>query len=83
MALFLTSMIFWSKSPPGLTPLDRSPSVSLMATAALSHPDLATYYASASHSERNVAGVKTFESTNADHSLSTPPSTFYTNGLIP
>jgi len=83
MAMFVLSMTFFTRGSTGFTPFIVSPPVSLVATVALSQPHLATYYASASHSEHNAWPITTFEWTNGSRSLSTAPPVFSTNGLLP
>ena len=75
MALFVSALLLMNHLPQGLTQDGTSTPSSLMAAASLSHPDLAAYYAAPTHSGQNT-WRRTFEWTNASHSLTTAAPMF-------
>ncbi len=83
MAIFVTLMICGSRGPDQLNEFIHSPASGLGAAAALSQPELATYYAGAIHSDHNVWPVTTFEWTNGSRSLTTAVPVWNTNSLMP
>jgi hypothetical protein len=81
MAVFMLGIFLYSNEAGLLHQFHPSPVSSLTATAALSQPEYATYYASVRHSENNALR-NTFEWTNGNSSLSTAPPVAPTNSVI-
>jgi len=81
MAVFMLGIFLYSNEAGLLHQFHPSPVSSLTATAALSQPEYATYYASVRHSENNALR-NTFEWTNGNRSLSTAPPVAPTNSVI-
>jgi hypothetical protein len=81
MAVFVLGMFAFGNHPGGLHQFNGESARSLLATAALTQPDLATYYVSVRHSENNALR-STFEWTNDSRSLTTAPPVAQTNSLM-
>jgi hypothetical protein len=82
LALLLGLCMLNTRTTPSFTPFI-SPSTGLVATVALSHPQLASYCANSAYTEHNVWPVTNFEWTNGNRSLRTAGPIFDTNHLIP
>jgi hypothetical protein len=82
LATFVAGMVMFGRHPGGLGEFQPSLSPAVMASAALSHPQMAAYYASDGPVERNAL-TRTFAWTNRERSVSTPPFALSTNGLMP
>ena len=83
MALFVLAFILLGRDPQSLDPLTTDPTISLVATVALSHPSIVTYYAASQHSDRNELPTDTLGWTKRSRSLTTAPPFFNTNSLMP
>ena len=83
MALFVLAFILMGRGPQSLEPLAAGPAISLVATVALSHPNLVTYYAASHHSDRNELPTDSLGWTKRRRSLTTAPPFFNTNSLMP
>jgi hypothetical protein len=81
MAVFLLGLFLYGNQAGLLHQFHPASSPSLLATAALSRPELSTYYADARHSENNALR-NTFEWTNGNRSLSTAGPMAQTNSVI-
>ena len=82
MAVFLLGLFVLGNHSGALPQLERAPSRGLLATAALTRPELSAYYASARHSDNNALR-NTFEWTNESASLTSAPPMAQTNSVIP
>jgi hypothetical protein len=82
VALFLALCMLQSRTTQTFTPII-SPTTGLVATVALSHPNLASYCADTAFTEHNIWPSSSFEWTNRSRSLTTLPPVFVTNHLIP
>jgi hypothetical protein len=81
MAVFVLGMFTFGNHSAGLHPLNGDSARNLLATAAISQPDMATYYVSVRHSGNNALR-STFEWTNDSRSLTTAPPMAQTNSLM-
>ena len=81
MALFLLGAFVFSNGTGGIWQIQPGSSPSLMATAAISEPHLATYFASTHHSDNNTLQAP-FEWTNSGSTVKTAPSMATTNVLM-
>jgi hypothetical protein len=81
MAVFVLGVFAFGNHSGGLHQLNGESARNLLATAALSQPDMATYYVSVRHSGNNSL-QSTFEWTNGSHSLTTAPPMAQTNSLL-
>jgi hypothetical protein len=81
MAVFLVSAFVLGGNFGGLSQLNPVSSPSLVATAALNEPQLATYFASTHHSDNNTLQAP-FEWTNGSSSVTTAPLMATTNALM-
>ena len=77
-AVLLAMCMVSSRGTATFTPFI-TPTTSMVATVALSHPQLATYCANSAYTEHNVWPTTSFEWTNRSRSLTTAPSIFVTN----
>ena len=83
LALFVLAAVFLGRNPGGLAGLTPAPTISLVATVALSHPNLMAYCEGSRHSDRNTLPTDTFAWTKHGGSLTTAPPFFNTNSLMP
>ena len=83
MALFVLTLVFLGRNPRSLSGLTPAPTISLVATVAVSHAHLMAYYEASRHSDRNTLSTDTFAWTKRGGSLTTSPPFFNTNGLTP
>ena len=83
MAVFVLGLILMGRGQQGLEPLAGGPAISLVATVALSHPNIVTFYAASQHSDRNELPTDTLGWTKRSRSLTTAPPFFNTNSLMP
>jgi hypothetical protein len=82
MAACVLALLAVSRQHNAFNPLVGPMPASLMATVAVSSPNLATYVMVASHSPHNACPRATFDWTNGSHSLTTAAPAWNTNGLI-
>jgi len=81
MAVFLVSTFVLGGNFGGWSQFNAVSAPSLVATAALNEPSLATYFASTHHSDNNTLQAP-FEWTNGSSSVTTAPSMATTNALM-
>ena len=82
MAVFVLGLVVFGNHSGALPQFERGPSPGLVATAALTQPELSAYYTSVRHSDNNALR-NIFEWTNGSRSLTTAPPMAQTNSVMP